>query len=318
MKRLLALWEALPPEWRQKILDHYSWVIVVVILAVVVGYFTVCRCQKADGQTPLPTPAASRSATEEAAYQLALDRARARAAEKARRKALCPDSCGCGRCDEGCKCLSTAKPCGPGCSCVVGAEPAVEERTPGGKTVYFGVDTDKVSESRSYRICDGASAPKEVTRSRAIGEMGEAGIPDDAHKLRLTVIGSEADCKRVLDDLKSHPALTPFRDLLVIQDYRPDQWAVADGGFKTSGSPVIYLQTPGVKKPRHRQDEYRGPEKLAEAIRNADPNYKPELDPDLNKTGGGALLDKLKALPPVAWILGGLAVLFLFRKGGAS
>jgi hypothetical protein len=34
---------------------------------------------------------------------------------------------------------------------------------------------------------------------------------------------------------------------------------------------------------KHRQDDYRGPEKLAEAIRRADPNYRPERDPDLNR-----------------------------------
>jgi hypothetical protein len=43
----------------------------------------------------------------------------------------------------------------------------------------------------------------------------------------------------------------------------------------------------------HRQDDWRGAAKFAEAVRKSDPNYDPKKDPDLNK----------QAPPPLAPVL---------------
>src|SRR5205823_4837668 len=106
-------------------------------------------------------------------------------------------------------------------------------------------------------------------------------LTDDSQLLRLTVIGPASDRQTVIDDVEHHPSLASVHDRLRVQAYDPDHWAVAGAGFVRSGRPTIYLQAPDGKV-LHRQDEYRGPDQLAEAIRRADPDYHPERDPDLN------------------------------------
>jgi len=129
-----------------------------------------------------------------------------------------------------------------------------------------------------------------------------AAIPDDSQQLRLTVIGAEKDRRAVLDDLEHHAALAPLRERILVQSYEPEHWAVAGAGFVTVGAPTIYLQAPDGRV-LHRQDEYRGPERLAAALRKADPNYRPEADPDLDSQSTSLRLPR--------WACAGLAVLSL-------
>jgi hypothetical protein len=139
-------------------------------------------------------------------------------------------------------------------------------------------------------------------------------LPDDSKLLRLTVISAdEGKRKAVLSDLLTHPALSPLKPQLVVQTYAPSHWAVKDAGFTLAGDCVIYLQRPDGKV-LHRQDEYRGPEKLAEAIRKADPSYDPKKDQDLNKVI--PLPFGLDKIPPSYLLLGGGAALayLLWRK----
>jgi hypothetical protein len=139
-------------------------------------------------------------------------------------------------------------------------------------------------------------------------------VPDDAKRLRLTVIGSEPARKQVLQDLASHPALAGLADRLVVQGYDPTAWAVKDYGFVTTGSPTICLQAPDGTV-LHRQDTYRGPERLAEAIRRADPSYDPKRDPDLNRPTSPL---NLPQLPPLALIAAGLLGAYLLLPRGAK
>ena len=117
---------------------------------------------------------------------------------------------------------------------------------------------------------------------------GAEGLTDDAQKMRLTIIGTEAECRQVLGDLDRHPALAGWKDQLVVQAYRPDAWAVKNVGLPVKGHPVIILQTAPdshwLGKVVHAQVDYHdGPEGLAGALRTADPNYRPDRDPDLRK-----------------------------------
>jgi len=131
------------------------------------------------------------------------------------------------------------------------------------------------------------------------------GFPDDSQWLRLTIIGSAADRQTVLDDLQSHPALAELRGRLAVQAYDPEHWAVAASGFVRTGKPIIYVQAPDGRV-LHRQDAYRGPERLAAALRRADPDYHAERDPDLDQT---PVLSRLTRLP--AWAWAGAAILSL-------
>jgi hypothetical protein len=156
-------------------------------------------------------------------------------------------------------------------------------------------------------------------------------LQDDSARPRLTLIGSKPDCDRVLSDLASSSALSPEKARWLTTSFRPDAWQVRCG-FHTHGSPVVYCQAPNGKV-LHRQDVYEGPEQLAEALRKAHPDYRPDVDPNLTKPkpklpapgpgphpgpgpgpGPGPApapgpLDgiSLSSVPPMVWIALGLA-----------
>lgn len=190
-----------------------------------------------------------------------------------------PKECNCCqgcKCGKACACKLGAKRCSPDCKC--GALEARAEMPLGG-VPNFGVNESKLGEGPAY-ILNGRKSTRDEVIDRL---MGEGKIPDDSQLPRITIIGSEADRKKVRDDLKSHPALAPFRGKFVTKDYAPDAWEVSCGFF-AGGAPSIYVQTPGGKN-LHRQDDYRdGAEGLAMALRKVDPSYQPAKDPDLRKS----------------------------------
>ena len=141
----------------------------------------------------------------------------------------------------------------------------------------FGIMQAKLNGTTAHHSINGQA----VSETDAMAAL-QGKLTDDSQKLRLTIIGPESLRRPVLVDFESNPNLAALKDKVLVQSYDPSHWAVANAGFRTTGQPSIYLQAPDGKV-LHRQDEYRGPDELAEAIRKADPNYKPELDPDLNK-----------------------------------
>jgi len=173
-----------------------------------------------------------------------------------------------------------------------------------------GLQRDKFDlDDRGWRL-NGRPISEETARAILRGE----GIPDDSRKLRLTVIGSEAERKPVLADLAAAPALAGIREQLVIQDYPPGHWALKCG-FRTDGHPTIYLQSPDGKV-LSRQDAYGGPEQLAGAIRKARPDYKPDADPNLSKPTPLVPGVNFGSVPPMAWLAGlaGISFLALNRR----
>lgn len=150
----------------------------------------------------------------------------------------------------------------------------------------FGIDRSGLNGSAERITLDGRA----ITPSEAAQILQAGSLADDSGKLRLTVIGAEADRRRVLDDLKG-----PLADIAaqcLVQDYPPDHWAVARTGFYTAGKPTIYVQTPDGTV-LHRQDDYTdGAEGLRlafERLRKPDPDYRPDKDPDLRRPLGGLL-----------------------------
>jgi hypothetical protein len=129
-------------------------------------------------------------------------------------------------------------------------------------------------------------------------------IPDDAKRNRLIIIGSDQEQMRVSEDLSKHPILAPLARDIVVHNYRPDHWHVARAGYETGGHPSVYLVSADGKV-LSRSTSYAGPEKLAEAIRKADPKYDPSKDPDLTKSQSQATFRV-----PLS-VMGGLLLLFL-------
>lgn len=182
----------------------------------------------------------------------------------------------------------------------------------------YGVDWSRFLPTNEKYVLNG----REVSRRNALSAI-EDGLPNDANKLRLTIIGSEEERRRVLADLLNSSFLNGIRDKFIVQDYAPTNWAVAQAGFVTTGHPTIYLQTP-TGTVLHRQDQYEGPELLAEAIRKADDKYNGNNDPNLNKSspfaipGLNALIPALIGIkiPPIAIAaLFGALFFFVTKKG---
>lgn len=170
----------------------------------------------------------------------------------------------------------------------------------------YGVDLSKVGSG--YRLngkpCSRATAHQAVER----------GIPDDAHKLRLTVIGPDADRKRFLDALTSTPEGAALLADAVLWSVPPDHWSLRDNVtgapmFVTTGKPTIYLQD-AAGRVLHRQDDYRGPSDI-QAIRKA-ASYDPAKDPDARR--GNPLSGLFGNVPLGVWLLGGALALALFLR----
>jgi hypothetical protein len=172
------------------------------------------------------------------------------------------------------------------------------QREPDG-TLNFGLVLDRMPSAGKH-LLNG----REVTKEELLEAIGKPRVVDDSKWLCLTIIGPDAARRQVLNDLHSSPVLAPWRERIKVQDYPPDHWAVRDAGFKSDGNPTIYCQAADGKV-LHRQDDYRGPEALAEVLRKAEPTYQPAKDPDLNKS--------LTGVPLVVWLAGAVLVLLLWK-----
>jgi len=184
--------------------------------------------------------------------------------------------------------------------------PASTEQVGDVKAAYpnYGLDLDKINRDKSYSV-NGRLSSREDALDAVAGKL-----TDDSGKMFLTIIGSKEDCAAVQKDIDEAPALKGVKDRVHLHCYQPNDPMVAKAGFVVSGKPTIYMQAPGGSgKVLHRQDEYRGPDALAEAIRKADPSYKPANDPDANSP-----LASVKNLPPMLWVILGLGGLVYISK----
>lgn len=197
------------------------------------------------------------------------------------------------------------------CGCVDG-EPCRCLTSPGVRRVDYrlnGVEGDKISKTPRYTLNG-----RLITSEQAYEAVGNT-LADDTNKLRVTLLGAEAECTKVKQDLEANPLFAPHKDFLLVNAYRPDHPVIANLGF-APGNPSIYLQRVDGKV-LHRQADYSGgPERLLKAVnvarRQMDPNYKPDKDPDLTKPSDP--LSSLANLPPWVYVAGVIAFLLLTNK----
>lgn len=230
----------------------------------------------------------------------------------------CACKCDCkdkGRCQANCNCTPKKVAVGPPAvvveSILIPPQEAIVENhgndwRPGDRDRFWIKGQEISREAFQVRLIKEAEAPS--------GKLS-----DDTAKLRINVLGgSEADRKRVIDDLKQAPALAPYREKILLHEYPAAAGTFPqECGHVSTGTPTIYAQAFGGKVV-HRQDDYDGPEKLALAmdkacratsIRKADPTYDPKRDPDLRTAtlpGGvspGAAFAGLAALAALLWAM---------------
>jgi len=123
----------------------------------------------------------------------------------------------------------------------------------------FGIEVEKLSTESSFSI-NGEPCTKEAV----FAELAK--IPDDAKKLRLTIIGEVEDRKKVLGELEIVGAV---KDKVVIQAYPPDDELIKKLGFDVTGKPSVYLQRPDGTL-LYSQFMWSGAKDLIDAINKAD------------------------------------------------
>jgi hypothetical protein len=180
-----------------------------------------------------------------------------------------------------------------------------------GDELPTGVDRDKLGKGPEFSLCDDKSC-RSISRERAMQAI-EAGLPDDSHKLRLSIIGTIEDRQRVESAL-ADPANADIRDKVNVWSVDPSHWSVKDAGFFTGGSPSIYLQAPSGKV-IGRSDAFEG-KSTVDAIRKRVAAYDPKKDPPMAESP----FVSSPVQPHHIFTIGGLAIgacLLAIRKGSA-
>lgn len=194
--------------------------------------------------------------------------------------------------------------------------PAHLETWPAAGPKNFGIEVEKLGHGYSIN-------GKPATRKEAYEFLQKRTLDDDSRRLRLTVIGTADECRRVLDDL-ADPKVKAHLGDAIVATYRPDHWHV-DGVFEP-GAPSIYFQKPGGEV-LARLASYPGKAVFSEVLRKGHPDYDPGKDRDADDLtrpapgpagpAGGKLKFDLAAVPSYLWAVGGFLVAFLFLKRGS-
>jgi hypothetical protein len=160
----------------------------------------------------------------------------------------------------------------------------VWDKLHGRKEMLTGVISEKI-EGPAYSTNSGA-----LSRQQAFDKLNHAAasmLRDDSGRIWVTVVGSEASRKPVEDYLKNHAG----KEKMVVNGYGRDDWQVAPEKFGAlpAGEPVVLIQ--GRAMPNGTAFAYwlqtsgsladveRG---ANEALRRADPNWKPDRVPGPN------------------------------------
>lgn len=174
----------------------------------------------------------------------------------------------------------------------------------------FGVEIGRMPGAPIYRVNG-----QQVTRDAALAAVGS--VPDDRDRLRLTIVGEAEWRRQIVDDWEKSPAFAGLRDRVLVQSYPPDHWAVLDIGLATGITLQLPARTDGTAPVLFRTREYAGPERLAGAIRQADPKYKPERDPDPSRPviAPAAPEPPRPVIPAEVWYgLGGLLLAWIAQR----
>jgi hypothetical protein len=224
------------------------------------------------------------------------------------------------KCGSGCKCKDghVDPDCAcTGCRCADVVGDVIDGSPRGGKDFRLGgVDTSKLGGVPRFAI-----GGKEVGAAEAMEALGRpaggpngGSVPDDSAHVRITVIGSEAARKAVVQDLDKAPSLAWLKGRSVVNDYGTGHWRIQAGGFALPAAAdgvMIYAQSPDGKV-LWRQDGYAGgPDQLARALRDKVPGYDPSKDPSPAKP------DSAPGPPINPWWLsipGAALLVLLFRR----
>jgi hypothetical protein len=182
----------------------------------------------------------------------------------------------------------------------------------------FGVNPEKF---KANSVNEYGLNGQACSKAKALAALAaENTLTDDSAKGHVTLVGTVAEQERLKADWANSPQLAIARQKLHLHLYSPEDWAVADVGFASGISVQGPARTDGKAPVQMRLRAYAGPESLAAALRQADPNYQPALDPDPAKPVPAPtpapvkLPDFFNQLPAPIWLVAGFILMFLFRS----
>lgn len=148
-----------------------------------------------------------------------------------------------------------------------------------------GVIASKLSATTRY-----TSNGKEISTADAYADPRP--VPPDGGGMytspkQVVIIGRDAETEPVLAALLATEGGKALCADYVVQTFRPDDWQVSKSGFKTDGQPTIYFVDASGTVLYRRDDFACGADGLAEALRDADPDYQPANDPGPSNVLGG-------------------------------
>ena len=174
--------------------------------------------------------------------------------------------------------------------------------------IVTGVVSERIREWPAYSTNTGA-----ISQAAALGRVGAGPLKGDAGCVWLTAVGSEAARKAVADYVAQHEA----RDRIILKaTYDRDAWEVDPQSFGElpAGDPVVLVQ--GAAKPDGRAFAYwlqtsgntaHLATGISEALRKADPNWKPANVAGPGRIGPGPAGDDLYWLV-VSLVAGGAVI----------
>lgn len=137
-----------------------------------------------------------------------------------------------------------------------------------------GVEPDKIAAAAAYEVNGRPASRGDAFR------ILQAGLEDDRQKCFLTAVLPDGERDKFLADMAGHPGLQAWKAKLHVNAYAPHDWRVRQIGLAEGISYQGPPDAQGRSLVKFRLRSYAGPEQLAEALRRADQNYKPDADPD--------------------------------------
>jgi hypothetical protein len=141
----------------------------------------------------------------------------------------------------------------------------------------FGVKISATETGTHYRR-SGVELSQEEADALISGTSPLAADAADK-RLQVIIIGADDKTRPVVEAFNVNEELKTLKQGYVVRAFRPDAWQVARTGYVCDGHPTIYLLDNGGKVLYRRDDFDCGADGLADALRDADPDYKPENDP---------------------------------------
>lgn len=186
----------------------------------------------------------------------------------------------------------------------------------------FGINARRLGTTSRYSI-RGEEVKRErvlekLQQAREIKDMEFPNVPDHSQSLRVVVIGADrAERDRILAEIQNDLLKRGSAQKAICDDYDASHWAVSGQGYVSNGRPTVYILGSSGKV-LHRQDDPSEVTKaLGVALREPNPRYDPNQDPDLRKSQPWSPFGPARPTPggtsPVLWMLafGGFALVLV-------